>query len=127
MTLLIDTHVYLWVTTAPEKLSKTAEALLKSPDNEILVSVVLPWELAIKTNSGKLNASRILGDFEQRVLGLGFRMQAILTSNAIRSGLLPFHHRDPFDRLLAAQSLDMSMPLISRDAVFDVYGVQRLW
>ncbi len=127
MPLLIDTHVYLWVTTAPEKLSKAAAGLLKDPVNTILVSVVVPWEMAIKTNSGKLNAGRVLGNFEQRVLRLGFRMQEIQTSHAVLSGLLPFHHRDPFDRLLAAQSLELKLPLISRDTVFDQYGVRRIW
>jgi len=57
----------------------------------------------------------------------GFAMQAIQTAHAVRSGLLPFHHRDPFDRLLAAQSLDLNIPLVSRDAMFDLYRVHRIW
>ena len=127
MKYLIDTHVFLWATTEPEKLPKRVESLIKDPGSDILVSVVVPWELAIKTNSGKLPGAALLRDFEQRVLRLRFLMEGIQTAQAIRSGLLPFHHRDPFDRLLAAQSLEMNIPLLSRDAVFDRYGVHRIW
>jgi len=127
MTFLIDTHIFLWAVTAPENLSAAVARLLRDPGNEILVSVVVPLELAIKTNTGKLDAAAILGDFDARVLGFGFEIQGIDTSHAIRSGLLPFHHRDPFDRILAAQSLELDCPLISRDTIFDLYGVHRVW
>ena len=71
---------------------------------------MLPWERAIKTNFGKLNAARILGNFEQRVLHPGASAcKPFSDSNATRSGLLPFHHRDPFERLWAAQSLEHNL------------------
>jgi PIN domain nuclease of toxin-antitoxin system len=126
MSFLIDTHTFLWASTAPEKLFKVEDGVLSDPNSTILVSVVVPWELAIKTNSGNLQAAKLLTDIEERVLRMGFFMQGVQTSEVIRSGLLPFHHRDPFDRLLAAQSLELDIPLISRDAVFDQYGVKRI-
>ena len=83
--------------------------------------------MAIKTNSGKLKAAKLLTDFEERILRMGFSMLGVQTSDVIRSGLLPFHHSDPLDRLLAAQSLNLNIPVISRDSVFDQYGVTRIW
>jgi PIN domain nuclease of toxin-antitoxin system len=87
---------------------------LTDTSHEILISIATPWELAIKTGIGKLNAAALLVDFEGR-------------ETAIRSGLLPIHHKDPFDRLLAAQALDLRIPIVSRDSVFDLYAVSRIW
>jgi PIN domain nuclease of toxin-antitoxin system len=74
-----------------------------------------------------LNAAGLLVDFENRETSAGFVFTGITTTQAIRSGLLPLHHKDPFDRLLAAQALDLRIPLVSRDPVFDLYGVKRIW
>lgn len=127
MTYLVDTHTLLWCATEPEKLSRSAAEIVYDFNSVILVSTVVPWELAIKTNTGKLDAAKLITEFEQRMLRLGFLTQQIETSHAIRSGLLPFHHRDPFDRLLAAQSLEMNVPILSRDRQLDLYGVHRIW
>ena len=127
MKYLLDTHTYLWYRSAPKMLPAPVLGILTNTSNEILISIATPWELAIKTGIGKLSAAALLVDFESRENAAGFIFAGITTSQAIRSGLLPLHHRDPFDRLLAAQALELRIPLVSRDPVFDLYGVKRIW
>jgi len=92
-----------------------------------LISLVTPWEIAIKTGAGKLNGAPLLINFEQRETAVGFSIAGVTIAQAIASGLLPRHHRDPFDRLLIAQALDLNIPIVSRDKTFDLYGVSRIW
>ena len=102
--------------------------------NELLVSPIIPWEIAIKANKHRQTPHALITDFRAVLKQQGFTSIGIDPLHAIRSGLLPFHHRDPFDRLLASQSLALDIPIISRDAVFDQrdavfdqYGVKRVW
>ena len=127
MKYLLDTHTYLCYRSSPKVLPETVLRLLTDTSHEIAISIATPWELAIKTGVGKLKAAGLLMDFESRETAAGFVFVGITASQAIRSGLLPLHHRDPFDRLLAAQALDLRIPLVSRDRVFDLYGVRRIW
>ena len=127
MKYLLDTHTYLCYRSSPKVLPETVLRLLTDTSHEIAISIATPWELAIKTGVGKLKAAGLLMDFESRETAAGFVLVGITASQAIRSGLLPLHHRDPFDRLLAAQALDLRIPLVSRDRVFDLYGVRRIW
>jgi PIN domain nuclease of toxin-antitoxin system len=127
MKYLLDTHTYLWYRSSPGVLPRTILRLVTDTSHEILISIATPWELAIKTGIGKLNAAGLLVDFESRETAAGFVFAGITATQAIRSGLLPPHHKDPFDRLLAAQALDLRIPLVSRDPIFDLYGVKRIW
>lgn len=127
MRLLLDTHTALWWLDAPRKLGKTGYKLIADPDNEILISPVVPWEIALKMNAGKLPPHALATDFLNVARKNNFIFIEIHPLHAIRSALLPFHHRDPFDRLLAAQSLELSAPLLSNDSIFDRYGVTRIW
>jgi PIN domain nuclease of toxin-antitoxin system len=127
MTYLLDTHTYLWLRISLPMLSKSAIELLSDSSSEVLISPVTPWELAIKAGTGKLNPGALLTNFEQREIAAGFKIIEITTSQTISSGLLPRHHRDPFDRLLIAQALDLNIPIISNDKTFDLYGVSRIW
>jgi PIN domain nuclease of toxin-antitoxin system len=127
MRYLLDTHTLLWWVTAPEVLPQSLRDFLDDPSNELLLSVAVPWELAIKTNTGKLDAHQILCDIESGQLKMELEVLRAEISHVIRAGLLPLHHRDPFDRLLAAQALDLRVPIVSRDRVFDLYGVKRIW
>jgi PIN domain nuclease of toxin-antitoxin system len=125
--LLLDTHAVLWALDAPERLGKPGRKLIEDSSNEILISPVVPWELAIKVNSGKMPSHVPVTDFQTAIQKQNFTAIPLNPLHAIRSGLLPWHHRDPFDRLLAAQSLELAVPLISLDRVFDRYGVERIW
>jgi PIN domain nuclease of toxin-antitoxin system len=125
--LLLDTHTVLWALDSPTLLGKIGYNLMADPDNELLVSPVVPWEIAIKANKHKQVPHALITNFYAVLQHQGFTSIAIEPLHAIRSGLLPFHHRDPFDRLLAAQSLELDIPLVSLDAVFDQYGVKRIW
>jgi PIN domain nuclease of toxin-antitoxin system len=127
MKYLLDTHTLLWWITKPEALPETLRAFLDDRTNELLLSVAVPWELAIKTNTGKLDAHQILHDLELGQLEQELQILRAAISHVIRAGLLPLHHRDPFDRLLIAQALDLGIPIVSRDRIFDSYGVQRIW
>jgi PIN domain nuclease of toxin-antitoxin system len=125
--LLLDTHTALWALDAPERLGPRGRRLIEDLSNEILISPIVPWELAIKANKGKIALHALVTNFQEVMRKQEFISIPIDPLHAIRSGLLPFHHRDPFDRLLAAQSLEMGVPLISIDAIFDRYGVERIW
>ncbi|MGO8758152.1 MAG: type II toxin-antitoxin system VapC family toxin [Terracidiphilus sp.] len=127
MRLLLDTHAALWWFGEPEKLGPAGHDLIADADNEILISPVVPWEIALKMNKGKMPPHVLVTDFLRVVREEGFSFLQVHPLHAIRSALLPFHHRDPFDRLLAAQSLELDTPLISIDTIFDRYGVKRIW
>lgn len=126
MAILLDTHAFLWWCQDAPDLSPKARKAIAAAD--CFVSVATFWEIAIKCSQGKLRlpgaAERYLTEqmslngFE--ILDIGFRhTMAILP--------LPRRHRDPFDRMLAAQALEENVPIVSRDEVFEVYGVERLW
>ena len=124
---LLDTHTAIWALDCPDQLGRQGRRLIEDPANEILISAIIPWEIAIKMNFGKMPPHLLATDFLRVLREEEFTILQIHPLHAIRSGLLPFHHRDPFDRLLAAQSLELGVPLISIDAVFDRYGVERIW
>ncbi|HVP54900.1 MAG TPA: type II toxin-antitoxin system VapC family toxin [Candidatus Eisenbacteria bacterium] len=127
MNLLADTHALWWGLTSDIRLSSVAEDALTDARNVVYVSAAVAWELAIKTTSGKLDAHAILSDFRGLLFQRGFRRLAISTDHALRAGQLPLHHRDPFDRMLIAQAQALNWPIVSADAIFDRYGVQRIW
>jgi PIN domain nuclease of toxin-antitoxin system len=127
MKFLVDTHTLLWALRFPEELSDAARNVLSDSSAELLVSIAVPWEMAIKSGTGKLNAADILDDFDSLMEAAGYRMLDTSTKHVIQSGKLPLHHKDPFDRLLAAQALDLRIPIISCDELLDRYGVRRVW
>ena len=91
------------------------------------MSAAAAWELAIKVNLGKLAARSLVEDLPQLLFEEGFRRLAISMDHALRAGMLPRHHNDPFDRMLVAQSQALNCPIVSSDTVFDSYGVRRIW
>jgi len=125
---LVDTHAFLWAVLSPEKLSDRVRSVFADRKAELLVSIATPWEMAIKAGIGRLqNGANILDNFENRVTASGYRILETSIKHMIRSGFLPQYHKDPFDRLLIAQALDLNVPILSCDDVFDLYGVQRVW
>ncbi|MGD0292997.1 MAG: type II toxin-antitoxin system VapC family toxin [Terracidiphilus sp.] len=127
MTYLFDTHALLWLLRAPENLPARVQSITEDDSANLVLSIATPWEMAIKVTSGKLKVADILDNFESVATRGRFTLLETTVQQAIRSGRLPLHHRDPFDRLLAAQALELRIPIVSQDKIFDRYGVQRIW
>jgi len=127
MTYLLDTHTFLWLLRAPENLPGLVRNIAADRSKVLVLSIVTPWEIAIKTTIGKLDAGGILESFEMVVVRAGYNILETTRRQVIRGGCLPLHHRDPFDRLMAAQALELGIPIVSRDEIFDLYGVKRVW
>ncbi|MDB5333529.1 MAG: PilT protein domain protein [Phycisphaerales bacterium] len=128
MRLLLDTHTFLWFINGDQKLSPAARNAIQDPTNESHVSIASVWEMAIKVSIGKLGLAQPFPMIVPHELKRnGFRLFPIELSHCVMVSSLPFHHRDPFDRLLIAQSLAGRTPIVSADAAFDAYGVVRIW
>lgn len=128
MRLLLDTHTLLWAMRNHRKLSRNAQMAISSLGNEGYVSVVSVWEAATKYRSGKLSEAAPLVEDPGRVLSLmRFTALPLQLEHARLAGSLVSNHKDPFDRMLAAQSLLEGLTLVSNDAVFDSMLVTRLW
>jgi len=126
--LLLDTHALLWFLDENPLLNPSARGLIENPANHKHVSVATCWEIAIKAGLGKLNLGEPASTFLPRELAVNhFTLLGIDLNHATLVETLPAHHKDPFDRLLIAQALTENMPLVSIDAIFDNYGVIRLW
>jgi PIN domain nuclease of toxin-antitoxin system len=124
---LLDTHVLIWWMEDAGRLSKQAAKTIRNPENQILISAVIGWELAIKVRIGKMKPRSILEGLDRVLDRESFSELPITLDMAVRAGLLPLHHRDPFDRLLVAQGQLLDVAILSADAVFDLYDVKRLW
>jgi PIN domain nuclease of toxin-antitoxin system len=127
MRVLLDTHVLFWWFEDASKLSKRTTNVISNAENSVLVSAASAWELAIKANLGKLDAIPLVMTLDQQITEAGFEAISISLEQAMRAGLLPMHHRDPFDRLLVAQAQDLNVPILSSDTGLDKYDVKRLW
>ena len=128
MRLLLDTHTLIWYYLTNPSLSSTARTAIEDPANTILVSAASYWEVAIKLALQRPIVSVPFGVFVQEaIFDNGFSILPAEPQHCERTISLPFHHRDPFDRLLAAQALAEGVPLVSADVVFDQYGVRRIW
>ncbi len=127
-TFLLDTHTVLWFWWNDPQLSATATALICDPANRKFVSMASPWEVAIKVSRKKLDiGGEYTGFFDHNMIRSYFEWLQIATKHLEKVAILPFHHNDPFDRLLVAQALTERIPIISADPQLDKYGVQRLW
>ncbi len=125
--LLLDTHTVLWFWWDDSRLSAAARNLICDPANRKLVSIATPWEVAIKVSRKKLEiGGSFPGFFDQQMNRAYFEWLHIATKHLDVVAALPFHHSDPFDRLLVAQALSEGMPIVSADAQFDAYGVVRI-
>lgn len=127
MIALLDTHTLRWWLDGSSRLSPQAQSAIGSTANAMVISAVVPWELAIKTNLGKFDSQALLSGWDEVLSVQVFSELPIASAHAIRAGLLPRHHRDPFDRMLAAQAQITGWPIISAERIFDFYGVRRIW
>jgi PIN domain nuclease of toxin-antitoxin system len=128
MSLLLDTHALLWWLDGDERLSPAARAAIADPTRQVLVSAASAWEITTKHRLGKLpGAEAVARDVGGCLAAQGFEPLPIALADAERAGRLPGPHRDPFDRMLIAQALARDLELVSVEALFDGYGVRRLW
>lgn len=128
MRLLLDTHAFLWFVEGSARLSKTAKDRIEDDAYDLFLSIASVWEMAVKISLGKLDVPRPFAEFMRSHLAISsIGLFDISPRHVYVVADLPFHHRDPFDRLLAAQCLSEGLTLVSADAVFEEYGVQRLW
>lgn len=128
MTLILDTHTFLWFCQDDPALSATAKALIEDPNNRKWVSVASGWEIAIKAGLGKLNLGEPCGTYIPAALArTGFELLYITLEHATTVESLPSHHKDPFDRLLVSQAMIEQVPIVSIDSQLDNYSITRLW
>jgi PIN domain nuclease of toxin-antitoxin system len=126
--LLLDTHALLWWLTDDPSLSPAARRAIGRPGNLVLVSAASAWEIGTKVRLGRLpGAEGLAQDFAAFLSRERFEELPISLEHGIRAGLLPGPHKDPFDRMLAAQSEAENLPIVSNDKIFDAYNVRRLW
>jgi PIN domain nuclease of toxin-antitoxin system len=126
--LLLDTQAVLWFYLADPQLSAMASAAILAPENEKWVSPASYWEIAIKISVGKYVLAQPYEDFWRGAIDAnGFQILPILPRHTALLTTLPYHHRDPFDRLMIVQALAERMSLVSADAIVDAYGVPRVW
>ena len=128
MRLLLDSHAFLWWITDSGRLSEKARDLIGDDAHEVFVSATTAWEIATKYRLGKLPLPELTAfDMSGTIARQGFQELPISVQDAVLAGRLPGPHRDPFDRMLMAQTLVHGLALVSREAVFDQYGVTRPW
>jgi PIN domain nuclease of toxin-antitoxin system len=128
MRLLLDTHALLWWLAGDPSLSRTAQDAIGEQSNDVFVSAASAWEIAVKHRLGKLpDAAALATDIAAGVAGQGFVELPIALRHAQAAGALLGPHKDPIDRMLIAQATLESMALVSKETLFDGYGVHRLW
>jgi PIN domain nuclease of toxin-antitoxin system len=125
--LLLDTHALLWWLAGDTRFSAHARSAIEGA-SAVHVSAVSVWEIAIKTQLGKLpQGELLLAELPTVLARQGFQSLPMVDRDGHMAGLLPSHHRDPFDRMLVAQSLRLGLPLVSNDPAFVPYGVSLVW
>ena len=128
MTYLLDTGVWLWSLWEPERIGRKAREVMEDLSQEVFLSAVTAWEIAIKSAAGKLKLPEPPVSYvPRRMADQGLRPLAISHPHALAVNGLPVHHRDPFDRLLIAQANLEGMTIITADRIFEQYPVPLLW
>jgi len=128
MRLLLDTHALLWWLDGDQRLPESSRLAIGEAGNQIFVSAASAWEIATKVRIGKLpGAVEVADRFSEIIAEQAFGRLSITVEHARRAGLLPGDHRDPFDRMLIAQSQIERLTLVSNETLFDQFGCERLW
>jgi len=129
LSVLLDTHVILWAFASPDRLSPSVRALLEDPQTDVLVSAASAWEIATKYRLGKLpGAERVVTGYAAHLITLRARELPVMSAHALTAGLFAVDHRDPFDRMLAAQAIVESLALVTADPVMVVFpGLVTRW
>jgi len=125
---LLDTHTLLWAVINPPLLSPKAAKIIDDKAAVILVSAASAWEIATKVRKGKLPGAETLeGDFVRTLEDLGYTLLSIDAETALRAARFIAEYRDPFDRLIAAHSIELDIPIVSADRRLDLFGIRRMW
>lgn len=124
---VLDTHAAIWFITEDDRLPTKAKAQIENPDNPCFVSITSFWEMAIKHSLGKLELRSDLNAVFQLVDSSGLTLLPITTTHILTSSTLPFHHRDPFDRLIIAQAKSEGLTVLTKDMEFSNYDIDLLW
>ncbi len=127
MKLLLDTHAFIWFVENDLNLPHKLKIEIENPSNEIYVSLVSLWEIAVKVSLNKLSMSIDIPSLISKIEACGFLILPIFSEHIVLVSSLPFHHRDPFDRMLIAQTLCEKITIVSKDGFFSEYGVKLLW
>lgn len=127
MKYMLDTHTLIWLLEGNPKLSDCAKEIISDIDNQLLVSSASLWEMTIKMSIGKLRMIKNIGEIANELTLLDIQLLQILPSHLQVLETLPFHHNDPFDRIIIAQSISEKTPIIGLDAVFEKYGIALVW
>ena len=124
--LLLDTHALIWFVSNDPNLPVSTREKIESAD-DVFLSIASLWEMAIKLNIGKLPLQGNFEDIEPQLIAAGITILPLTFADTVQFRYLPLHHRDPFDRILVAQTMNHSLVLISRDEAFDAYPIRRVW
>ncbi len=127
MRYLLDTHTLIWFLENDPRLSSKSKELIEDNYNDIFVSVVSLWEINIKISIGRLSLTKSLSDIIRELERLYIEILPLRNEHIVGIGKLPFHHRDPFDRMLISQSLSEILPLISKDENIQLYNADVIW
>jgi PIN domain nuclease of toxin-antitoxin system len=128
MKLLLDTHIFIWYILDSQRLNPTIRLLIDDEDNELLLSIASIWEMVIKHSSGKLSLGMPFDLFIEQQLSVNtIELLKINLEHINVVASLPFHHRDPFERILIAQAIVEQISILSADSVFDNYPIERLF
>lgn len=128
MKVLLDTCTVLWATLAPGTLTLKAQQTIANPENTILVSAVSAWEISTKVRLGRLpGAEKLEQSFIEVMEQAGYTLLDVDMRSALRAGRLTAEHRNPFDRMIAAQALGMDIAVVTPDAQLEQFGVRRVW
>jgi PIN domain nuclease of toxin-antitoxin system len=128
MRVLIDTHIFIWYIQNSERLPSSVATYINDGKNDILLSIASVWEMAIKQSTGKLNLGIPYASFIEEQMRLNsMELLPLRLDHLEVVTTMPFHHRDPFDRLLIAQAMLEDIVIISADSIFSSYPVQRIW
>ena len=128
MRILLDTHAFLWAVLEPGKLTQKTRELLEDTQTDISISAASAWEIATKFRLGKMpGAANVVTNYPAAIRGLLASELAVTSAHALKAGAYPHEHRDPFDRMLAAQSEIEGLPIVSCDPALEQFGVNLLW
>jgi PIN domain nuclease of toxin-antitoxin system len=124
---LLDTQAFIWFLEDNSKLSSVSRKTITDIENRVLISIASYWEMAIKISIGKLKLPEPLSKVMEKAENEAIQLKGISTEDVLNLETLPFHHRDPFDRIIIATAISEDWNIISNDEAFDQYEVSRIW